>query len=179
MKKFITLLIILAGIVAVYYYKHNQAPASVVPGNTSDKTFKPDARSATFRFDDEDITLSQGKNQLKDESGSVQETFLLDENAYGDLNKDGKEDTVVLMARSGSGSGVFVYVAAYVSGPISYKGTNALFLGDRISPQSIFIANGVATVKFLDRNADEAFAEEPTVPVTKEFVYKNGEFVER
>lgn len=136
--------------------------------------------NATFTFDDGSVTLSGGLGIKKDNEGGFSETVeLLEERATGDLNADGKDDAIVLLARSGGGSGVFIYAAAYISGPVNYKGTNAIFLGDRISPQSIKIASGIATVNFLDRNPDEAFAAEPTVPRSQEFVYKDGAFRER
>lgn len=141
--------------------------------------FEPDPSNSTFIFDDSKVTLSNGRGEEKSEDEIPFETILLKERASGDLNMDDKNDTVVLLTRSGGGSGTFIYIAAYVSGPISYKGTNAVFIGDRISPRLVTIEDGVATMKYLDRRDDEPFAAEPTVPVSKQFVYKNGEFVER
>ena len=66
-----------------------------------------------------------------------------------------------------------------MSGPVNYKGSIATFLGDRVAPESISISKGVVTIKYLDRKEDEAFAAEPTVSVTKQFIYKNGELVEK
>ncbi len=177
MKKLLVLIIIIGAIGLLYYMRENSLNDEIVtPSEKTGGTFRPDPSSATFIFDDETVTLSKGRN-TNDES--AEETALLDEIAYGDLNADGKEDTVVLLARSGGGSGVFIYVAAYVSGPVNYKGTNALFLGDRIAPSNISIANGVVTVSYLDRGENEALAAEPTVSVSKQFIYKNGEFQER
>ncbi len=177
MKKIITLIIIIGAIGLLYYMRENSLNDEIVtPSEKAGGTFRPDPSSATFIFDDETVTLSKGRN-TNDES--AEETALLDEIAYGDLNADGKEDTVVLLARSGGGSGVFIYVAAYVSGPVNYKGSNAVFLGDRIAPSNISIANGVVTVSYLDRREDEALAAEPTIEVTKKFVYRNGELEER
>lgn len=175
MKK-LFILILLIGIVgtAHYFYRKFTDSNNIEPAPASDKIFRPDTDSATFTFDEGSVTLSNGKN---DEENS--ETILLDQRAYGDLNGDNKEDSVVLLSQSGGGSGVFIYAAAYVSGPVNYKGTNTFFLGDRISPQSVSISNGIATIKYLDREPDEALAAEPTVPVVKLFIYKNGEFVER
>lgn len=177
MKKFLCLIIIIAGV--FYIFKGSETEVDTNPVSTSEET-APDPSSATFSFDDGAVTLSSGKSEKEDEeSGLKDEIALLEEKASGDLNNDGKEDSVVLMARSGGGSGVFIYIAAYVSGPVSYKGTNALFIGDRISPESVFIQNGIATLKYLDREPDEPFAAEPTVPKTIEYIYKNGEFVEK
>jgi hypothetical protein len=177
MKKFIILIIIL--VAAFFGYRFFQGRSSTTTGTPQTNntgSVRPDASSASFSFDDEIVTLSNGESAGGD---AGEETSLLDEAAYGDLNNDGKQDTAVLLARSGGGSGVFVYVAAYVSGPVNYKGSNALFLGDRIAPQALAINNGVLTVTYLDRGEDEPFAAEPTISTKKEFIYRNGELQER
>lgn len=176
MKKLLVIIIILGALIFLYF--SSQKSGEVRPGEVTGEKFQPDPSNATFNFDDSSITLSNGKYE-DSESESAEEINILEEKATGDLNADGKEDTVLLLVRNGGGSGVFIYAAAYISGPISYKGSNAVFLGDRISPQSISISNGVATIKYLDREEGEPFAAEPTIPASKQFVYKNGEFVER
>ncbi|MDO8424073.1 MAG: hypothetical protein Q7S54_00495 [bacterium] len=177
MKKLFIIIIILAT-AGFFYFMPDTSPtvennAPAVNGNSS---FRPDPSSATFIFDDETITLSKGRHVSDSAS---EETALLENPAYGDLNTDGENDVVVFLARSGGGSGVFIYAAAYVSGPVNYKGSNAVFLGDRVSPQSISIKNGIATVSYLDREEDEPYAAEPTIMVSKQFIYRNGEFQER
>ena len=109
----------------------------------------------------------------------MEETVLLDQFAYGDINADGKEDAVFFLARYGGGSGTFIYLAAFVSGPVTYRGSEATFIGDRVSPQSISINNTTVTVKYLDRAADEPLAAEPTIQASKQFSYRVGGFEER
>lgn len=176
MKKLLLIIIVIAGLAFFSLRDRDSSPTT----NTNTGSSEVNPSNATFTFDDGSVTLSGGLGIKKDEENAFSETVeVLEERAMGDLNADGKPDAVLLLARSGGGSGVFIYAAAYVSGPVNYKGTNAIFLGDRISPQSITIANGVATVRFLDRNPDEAFAAEPTVPMSEEFVYRDGAFRER
>ncbi len=160
MKKLIILVLIVAA--ASWFFFMRGDSTKTVTDNTpkQNEAFRPDPTNATF-------------------SGIEGEATLLEERAYGDVNSDGKIDTVVLLAESGGGSGVFIYAAAYVSGPVNYKGSNAVFIGDRIAPQSVTVSNGIATVKYLDRKENEPFAAEPTVPASKQFVYKNGELVEK
>lgn len=180
MKKFLFLVFLLFLVAGFYYWKNINTLAPFELGNVQDKNFQPDAQSATFHIEGRSTPLSQGNNVSTDkDTGETTETRLLDEKAYGDLNKDGKDDVVVLLSQSGSGSGVFMYVAAYVSGPVNYKGSSAIFIGDRISPLSLSIVNGTVTVNYLDREPDEPFAADPTVPTSKQFIYRNGEFVER
>lgn len=169
MKKLLTLIIILGA--AFFYATRDSAPEEpVTKQDDTATTFQPSALNTTFTIDDEEIMLKEGK---------ADNITLLETAASGDLNNDNKIDTVVLLAHSPGGSGVFIYVAAYVSGSLGYKGSNALFLGDRIAPQSISISKGMVTIRYLDRQEDEPFAAEPTVPSAKEFAYRNGEFVER
>ena len=173
MKKVIFLILILALGYYAFFMRDDKVDVNT-NDNTTGETFRPDPSNATFAFDEGPITLSQGRSESDNE-----EVSILDDRAFGDINADGKEDSVILLARSGGGSGVFVYAAAYLSGPVNYKGTNAVFLGDRIAPQSISIANGAVTVRFLDRRDDEPYAAEPTVPTAKVFVYQGGELVEK
>lgn len=182
MKKIILVVIIIAIGGLFYYVVSNKSPTKVEKPTISDKGgFHPDPSNATFIIEDESITLSRGKDEKEVTPGSAitEETVLMDKFAYGDVNADDKEDTALLLARYGAGSGTFIYVAVFVSGPVNYKGSNTVFIGDRISPQSISIKNGIITMKYLDRKSNEALAAEPTVPMSKQFVYKNGELVEK
>ena len=176
MKKVLIALIIIIGAVALLYVMRDTSPSKKVetPQAKEGGTFRPDPSNATFTIDDEQIILSGGRK-----NAPWGETGILDKFAYGDIGADGKDDTVLFLVQSGGGSGTFIYLAGYVSGPVTYRGSIATFLGDRIAPESISINKGVVTVKYLDRKEDEAFATEPTVPVSRQFVFKNGEFVEK
>ena len=176
MKKIIVIAVILVAAVLLYTMRDKfPAKEARTPQVSENGLFRPDPSSATFTFDDGSITLSMGRN----ESASGEETILLNKFAYGDINADDKEDTALLLARYGDGSGTFIYLGTYVSGPVTYRGSKVIFIGDRIAPQSISIKQGIVTVEYLDRRPDEALATEPTVPVSKQFVYRNGEFQEK
>lgn len=183
MKKIIAILIVVAAVVLLFYATRDKSPAEEAgtPAYREEGSSRSNPSNATFVFNDGPTTLSAGRNEKAVAPGSalVEETILLDKFAYGDINADGKEDTALFLARFGAGSGTFIYTAAFVSGPITYKGSKAFFLGDRIIPRSISISDGVVTVEYLDREPDEALAAEPTVPVSRRFVYKAGEFQER
>ncbi len=175
MKKIIILLIVAGIIFALFYFKSNSVEVQTNTETKTGESFRPDPSNASFKFDDEVIQLSKGRST----TSSGEETAILDKETFGDVNADGKDDAVILISQTGGGSGNFIYVAAYVSGPVSYKGTNAVFLGDRIAPGNVSIKNGVINVTYLDRGADEPFAAEPTISVTKELVYQSGELVEK
>lgn len=151
-----------------------------VPVLNEDGEVRRDPSNATFTVDGEKVTLSGGQVEVKVVSGraSTEKTILLDKFAYADINGDGKEDTLLLLARYGGGSGTFIYLAGFVSGPVTQRGTEAIFIGDRITPQSISVNGQTVTVNYLDRESDEALAAEPTVPTSKQFIYRNGLFQE-
>lgn len=176
-KLFITtLIIIFAGLVIFYFTRSSSIFLDPDKSAKQSENFRPDPSNATYVYDDGSYTLSNGRA----ETSSGEEIMLLEEqNAYGDINADGRDDTVLFLVRMGGGSGVFVHVGAYVSGPVNYNGTNTIFLGDRIAPQSASIANGVITVRYLDRQEDQPFSVEPTIPTSRVFVFENGELVER
>lgn len=129
-----------------------------------------DPLNATYSIDDEQITLVNGVAKT---SGT--ETRIFGEPVKGDLNNDGKIDYVFFLSQETSGTGIFFYVVA----SINEKGTNAVFVGDRIAPQNINIANGVVAVNYATRRENEPMTARPSLGVTKYLVYKNGELVER
>ena len=190
MKKILIFLVVIVAIFAIAFYFYTSRADSptelTLPESQTetgeDSSFRPNPSNATFIFNDGALTLLSGKNerQLTPGSAFTEETILLDKFAYSDLNGDGKTDTILLLARYGAGSGTFIYIAGYISGPVTYRGTRALFVGDRISPQSLTIgAGGVINFEYLDRSPDEPLAAEPTVRVSKQFVFSSGELRER
>ena len=186
MKKLFGLLI-MVGIGYAIWYTSNKTASNPVPLTNKAKVEStstlnhPDPRNATFKFEDGSITLNKGTNSEPVTKGSstMQETSILDPIGYGDINKDGKEDAVVALIQSGAGTGSFIYIGAYVSGTIEYKGTNTIYVGDRIIVKSIIIDKGEITFSYIDRKPDEPMDAEPTVSAYKTFVYTNGELKEK
>lgn len=175
MRKFIFLLIIAIAVVSLFYItRNNSSPQLGFDKSRDSRNFKPDPSNGIFIFEDGPVTLTNGKNSKDDV-----ETAILGEISYGDINRDGKSDAALLISQYAGGTGIFIYLAAYVSSPTNYKGTNTIFIGDRISPQKISIKDEVITVEYLDREEDESFATEPTIPVSKKFVFRNGALEER
>ena len=170
MRKLIVFIIIL-GAIFFYFARNSEVPQEKVLPEVSPT---PNAENGTFIIEGDSVTLREGVN-LDDNL----ETRLLGFKALGDLNSDGKNDLAVMLTQTGGGSGTFLYLAVHISGPVGYKGTEAIFLGDRVSPQSISASNGVVTVKYLDRKEDEPFAAEPTVLMSKQFTYRDGNLEEK
>ena len=184
MKKVTLTILILIAIMIVYFLIQSYSPTgnqNQTQTMVENGTFKPDPSNATFTFSDGPVTLSAGKSEkaITPGSAAIEEIVVVDKFAYGDINNDKKNDTALLLARYGAGSATFIYVAAFVSGPLNYKGSQTVLIGDRIAPQSISIDNSVITVNYLDRGPDEAFTTEPTISISKQFIWKDGGLEEK
>ena len=75
------------------------------------------------------------------------------------------------MQRDAGGSGTFYYAVVAIRKGAAYLPTNALFLGDRITPNTLDIIEGRAVYTFADRKKDEHMAVKPSVPTTVRVQY--------
>lgn len=60
----------------------------------------------------------------------------------------------------------------------TYKGTNAVFIGDRIKPQNVEYKDGHIIVYYLDRKDDEPFTANPTIKKIKYFKAEGLKLIE-
>ncbi len=122
--------------------------------------------SATFDIDGQRVALVGGSATVEAEEGDgVTETFLREPTiaASGDLNGDGKDDAAGILLYNSSGTGVFAYVVALVSSPTGPQAVRGVALGDRLLFDRMTIADGILTVRYLDREPDEAMVAIPTI----------------
>lgn len=155
-----------------------QAGSDRIPvGNDGDAS---DPRNATYTVDGRPVPLRNGRCETEAAPGSAAKavTTVFEEPAFGDLDGDGDEDAVLLLMDAPGGSGTFYYVAASIYESGRYRGTEAVLLGDRISPQRIVINHGVVEVDFADRRPDEPMADPPSVGKTKFLTFRNGRLAE-
>ena len=126
------------------------------------------------------IKLSNGQAEMESAPGSSTKTFFryFGNEAFGDLNGDGKEDVAFLFTQETGGSGTFFYVVAALQIKTGYEGTNAVLLGDRIAPQSTSILEGEILVNFADRQKDEPFTTQPSVGISKYFKINDSILIE-
>lgn len=139
-----------------------------------------DARNTTYLIDNTPVTLIQGTAETEAAPGSASKiiTKYFGNEARGDLNGDGFDDLAFLITRTGGGSGTFFYVVVALNTPDGYRGTNAVFLGDRISPQTSEIRGNELIVNYATRNPDEPMTTSPSVGVSKYFRIENGSLIE-
>ena len=124
--------------------------------------------NATYLVEKQAIHLVNGQAEFQAAPGSAIKitTVIFGKPAYGDLNHDGREDAALFLVHDPGGSGTFYYVAAAIAANNSYQGTNAVLLGDRVSPRTIHIRNGVIIAEFDDRKPDQPMAAAPSIAET-------------
>ena len=140
-----------------------------------------DPRNATYMVDGRQVSLHDGRCETEAAPGSASRiaTVVFGKPAAGDLDGDGDEDAALFLMHSPGGSGTFYYVAASVNDGDGFRGTNAVLLGDRISPQQIGIRDGVVVVDYADRRPDDPMAAPPSVGKSKYLILHNGRLTER
>ena len=173
----IIIILILACLLAFFIFSKKDNIKSV---DTTKSASGFDFKNATYNIDDEVIILKNGSfdSPISSSSATVITTKYFGNEAKGDLNDDGKEDTAFLLTQYGGGTGVFFYVVSALNTGNGYKITNSVFLGDRISPQSTEIKDGKIIVNYADRRPGEPFVAEPSVGVSKYFKIIDGELKE-
>lgn len=84
--------------------------------------------------------------------------------AWGDLNRDGREDVAFVLTQETGGSGTFFYAVAALDLERGFAGSQALLLGDRIAPQSTVVQpDGTIVIAFADRAPGESFSTPPSI----------------
>ena len=135
---------------------------------------------ATYTIDNAPVTLVKGLSERSSAPGSASKvvTQAFGNPTYGDLDGDGFPDAVFFLTQDSGGSGTFYYVAVALNKGTSYQGLQAVYLGDRIAPQTISISNGMVSVNYADRKKGEPMSTSPSVGITKYLSVKNGSIVE-
>jgi hypothetical protein len=135
-----------------------------------------DPINATYVIDGKEISLTGGKAEEEIMPGSATKivTMVFGEPVYGDIDEDGDDDALMFIVQDPGGSGTFYYAALAINTDTGYQGTNAVFLGDRIAPQTVSIQNGIAIANYADRKKDEPMAERPSIGKSKYMVLKGG-----
>jgi len=98
--------------------------------------------------------------------------------AKGDLNGDGVEDVGFFITQTTGGSGTFYYAVAAVKNGDNYEGTNAIFLGDRIAPQTAEIRNGILIVNYAERRPGDPMTTSPSMGRSKYLEIRSGKLEE-
>lgn len=134
------------------------------------KSFAPssgrDYKNATYTIDSEKVMLVNGvaESEIAPGAASKRVTKYVGNGVVHDLNGDGKNDVVFFLTQETGGSGTFYYVVAAIAAEDGYSGSEAVFIGDRISPQKIARGEDESVVvNYLDRAEHEAFSVPPSI----------------
>lgn len=127
-------------------------------------------KDATYVIDGKSVTLKNGLSVVPiapDSVTKVMTQYFGNEVTY-DLDSDGRLDKVFLLTQNTGGSGTFYYVVGALNTASGYIGSHAVFLGDRIAPQTTEMSRNPKTpkviiVNYADRKIGESFAVAPSV----------------
>ena len=149
------------------------APVAAVPTRAG-AAASPE--SASYRIEGRVIALRDGKHDepATPSSGARNTATVWGKPVGADLDGDGDQDAVVIIATEPGGSGTFYYVAVAELDGGAYTGSAGVLLGDRIALQRVRFADGVVTVDYAERKPGEPMSTPPSVPVSKRFVYRSG-----
>lgn len=130
---------------------------------------------ATYIIEGEEVTLIDGLSEVEAIPGSASKiiTRYFGNEVNHDFNDDGLEDIAFLLTEERGGSGVFFYVVVALNTKEGYIGSHAVFLGDRIAPQTTNIDEGVTAmgtnrenvfvVNYADRAPGEPMTARPSM----------------
>jgi heat shock protein HslJ len=158
--------------------KHNNLAGTGV--GTAGKDEISQTKDYTYIIDGHPVTLKNGKCETEMVHGNASKTVTayLGNDAFGDLNGDGISDVAFILTQDQGGSGNFYYISAILSSESSFKGINAVFLGDRIAVKSATVKEGKLFVTYSDRRLTEPMSSEPTQEVTKILQVQNGKLLD-
>jgi hypothetical protein len=160
MRKIVTVLVVLVLLVLGFaVYKFN------FPNNQNG--LRVNSYDGTYSLDGGTFTLKNGVSEVEAAPGSASKvvTKYFGNDYKADLDGDGTDDTAFIITQSTGGSGTFYYVVAMLNKVNGSKvGTDAVLLGDRIAPQSMYVEkNNILIVNYADRNAGESFDIAPSL----------------
>ncbi|MFA6136298.1 MAG: hypothetical protein WC705_03010 [Candidatus Paceibacterota bacterium] len=128
------------------------------------------AKNSAYVIERDSFDLQNGSSSQP--SGTETKVFNV---TSGDINQDGKADAVVILFQNSGGTGTFFYVSAITNSKNAYQpAANSVFLGDRISPQTVEIKQGQIIVNYADRYPWESYAATPSVGKSKYLTFENG-----
>ena len=155
----ITGLVIIGG---VFY-----AVSTYIPEEEKQALTPQDYKNIEYVIAGTSIKLTNGVSETEAAPSSASKiiTRYFGNEARKDLNADGREDVAFLLTQETGGSGTFFYVvAALAQADGGYIGSQALFLGDRIAPQTTESGPGkTIIVNYADRAPGEKFSARPSI----------------
>ncbi|MDD2646603.1 MAG: hypothetical protein PHV78_02020 [Patescibacteria group bacterium] len=176
-KKITFIVIFLIIIVSIGYllFYFSSRPAEL--SERENITFDP--RNCTYMIDEKVIVLKNGySEEIIPGSSAKLITKYFGNTVSGDFNGDGLTDEAFLLTQESGGSGVFYYVAVALRVQNGPSGLNAIFLGDRIAPQTTNFQDNEIIVNYADRQSGEPMTTSPSVGISRYFKVDSDRLVE-
>ena len=135
-----------------------------------------DPLNTTYTIEDRSVPLINGRFETAAAPGSAAtiRAAVFGRPLYGDLDRDGDDDALVVIIYDPGGSGTFYYLAAAVNQNGSYQGTAGYLLGDRIIARFVKFSNGLVVAHYLDRRAAEPMSAPPSIPTAIQLRLTDG-----
>ncbi len=170
MKKYLAVVIVAIVVCGGYlWFSKKTAPA-----------VSEDYKNATYEIDGQRVTLQNGSADVVAGDDSFPKSLIryFGNEVKGDFNADGLDDVAFLLTQDNGGSGTFYYAVAALKTETGYVGTNGIFLGDRIAPQTTEFRDGQIIVNYADRKPDEPMTTTPSVGISKYLKIVDGKLTE-
>lgn len=145
-----SVLVVFVGIAIAGFVRFNFTDGGDVVSQKN--TFDP--ANTTYEIQKEKVILKDGKSQ---------DTFMFGEPTFGDLDSDGDLDAATILVNQPGGSGTFYFAVLVLNDSGVARATNAILLGDRVSPQTVEIHEGRAVFNFAERKPGEPMTTPPSV----------------
>lgn len=126
----------------------------------------------TYYVDGTPVTLKNGRAEIVTRTRSIINYF--GNEIISDLNGDGMKDIAFILTQSMPRGEVLYYLAVAIYTSTGYVGTNTIFLGDRIAPQTTSVNDREILVNFAERNDGESLTVAPSVGVSRYFIIRNN-----
>jgi len=102
---------------------------------------------------DEPVRLEDGRYQgppfVPDGASRPELVLVSDRTVAADLDEDGKEEVVAVLARSGGGSGTFIYLSLLRQSGEDLSNFETVLLGDRVQVAALEIHDGMLVANLL------------------------------
>lgn len=169
----IIIAIIFIGIISFCLYQ--KTSQEVI--NTSSQI---DYKNISYEIDGQIVTLKNGVAEVEILPDSTSKNIIryFGNEVEADLNGDGLQDVAFLLTQDNGGSGIFYYAVAALKISEGYTGTNAIFIGDRIAPQTTEFKDGEIIVNYADREQNEPMTAQPSIGVSKYLKINENRLVE-
>ena len=170
---FFFIIILIGAVVAavVYYFGYESRNIG--------HTFRPNIANMEYTIEGRRVQFRDGvASHVIAGSSLVAKTILVEPTLYTDLNNNGSEDAVVILADQPGGSGTFYYFGAVTTREGTTFVSSLKSLGDRIQVQSLTRADDVIELKYLQRATNEPFSTDPSIETIRRFRWNGSALIE-